>query len=497
MMLQWMEIPPTPIRPFATSSTLRRNKEFTSLEAVKDIPSGSRLLVGGIGVCGIPSDLIKSLSETGITDLTIVSSTCGIENFGLGWLFSKQMVKRVIATFVDGNPEFTRQYFDGKLELEIIPQGTLAERIRAGGAGIPAFYTQTGCSTVIESGGWPVKYKANGEVDIISESKERRLFDNVPYILEHAINGDFALVRAWKGDRAGNLVFRKMARNFNVPMAKAAKVCIAEVEELCEVGAIDPDDVDLPGIYVHRVVRSSGEKLIERLVHAQAKQQFVPATAARHRIARRAVLELKDGAYANLGIGIPSLCPLYIPKDITVTLQSDVGILGLGPYPEAGQEDPDLINAAKETVTVLPGASYFSSDESFAMIRGGHLDMTILGAMQVSCQGDFASWVVPRKVLKGIGGAMDLVSSPKTKVVICMEHLSKQGEPKIVSSCTLPITGEKAVDMIITEKCVFNVTKDFGLLLTELGEDVTLEDVIQSTDCEFKVADVVKPMKDL
>ncbi|KFD47519.1 hypothetical protein M513_11613 [Trichuris suis] len=405
------------------------------------------------------------------------------------------MVKRVISSYIDGNPEFIRQYFDGRVELELIPQGTLAERIRAAGAGIPAFYTQTGCSTVIESGGWPIKYKANGDVDIISEPKESRLFDNTRYILEHALNADFAFVKAWKGDKAGNLVFRKTARNFNAPMAKAAKVCIAEVEELCEVGTIDPDDVDLPGIYVHRIVRSSGEKPIERLVYAQSKEQFVPASAARHRIARRAALEFKDGMYVNLGIGIPSLCQLYIPNDISVTLQSDVGILGLGPYPKAGQEDPDLINAGKETVTVIPGASYFSSDESFAMIRGGHLDMTVLGAMQVSCQGDFANWVVPRESVKGIGGAMDLISSPKTKVIVCMEHLSKHGEPKIVSSCTLPITGEKVVDMIITEKCVFNVTKESGLVLTELGEDVTLENVVQSTDCEFQVADVVKPMK--
>ncbi|KFD72339.1 hypothetical protein M514_11613 [Trichuris suis] len=484
------------LRQFTTSKALYKSKEFTSsLEAVKDIPSGSRLLVGGLGVCGLPSDLIKSLSETAITDLTIVSSTCGIESFGLGWLFSKHMVKRVISSYIDGNPEFIRQYFDGRVELELIPQGTLAERIRAAGAGIPAFYTQTGCSTVIESGGWPIKYKANGDVDIISEPKESRLFDNTRYILEHALNADFAFVKAWKGDKAGNLVFRKTARNFNAPMAKAAKVCIAEVEELCEVGTIDPDDVDLPGIYVHRIVRSSGEKPIERLVYAQSKEQFVPASAARHRIARRAALEFKDGMYVNLGIGIPSLCQLYIPNDISVTLQSDVGILGLGPYPKAGQEDPDLINAGKETVTVIPGASYFSSDESFAMIRGGHLDMTVLGAMQVSCQGDFANWVVPRESVKGIGGAMDLISSPKTKVIVCMEHLSKHGEPKIVSSCTLPITGEKVVDMIITEKCVFNVTKESGLVLTELGEDVTLENVVQSTDCEFQVADVVKPMK--
>jgi 3-oxoacid CoA-transferase subunit B len=210
-------------------------------------------------------------------------------------------------------------------------------------------------------------------------------------------------------------------------------------------------------------------------------------------IARRAALELRDGFYVNLGIGIPTLVANYVAPDIEVILQSENGMLGVGPYPLAGSEDADLVNAGKETVSELPGTSYFSSADSFAMIRGGHIDLSILGALEVDCQGNLANWMVPGKMVKGMGGAMDLVAGAR-RVIIAMEHTTKRGEAKILEACTLPITGLKVVNTIITELAVIQVTGD-GLVLDEIHPDTTVEDVRRVTSAPLEFYDPVRRMQ--
>lgn len=234
--------------------------------AVADIRSGASLAVGGFGLNGIPHNLIAALLDEGATDLATVSNNCGVDGWGLGVLLDNHRIRRTTGSYVGENKEFERQYLGGELEVELCPQGTLAERLRAGGCGIPAFYTLAGVGTLVEEGGLPWRYDGAGNVAVASPPKERRTFNGRQYVLEEGIVCDFGLVRASRADRAGNLVFHKATRNFNTLCAMAGKITIAEVEELVEPGEIDPEAVHLPGIFVQRIVQvGSGGKRIERI----------------------------------------------------------------------------------------------------------------------------------------------------------------------------------------------------------------------------------------
>lgn len=430
---------------------------------------GLTIAAGGFGLCGIPENLILAMRDSGAKDLTFVSNNAGVDDFGLGLVLQTRQVKKMISSYVGENATFEKQFLAGELEVELTPQGTLAEKLRAGGAGIPAFYTRTGFGTQL------------------TEGKETRVFGDKEYVMEEGIVTDVSIVKAWKADTTGNVVFRYTANNFNEACAKAGKLTIVEVEEIVEPGELDAHGVHLPGVYVDRIVKGSNyEKRIEQRTINTGEISAKGFNEKREWMAKRITKELEDGMYVNLGIGMPTLVANFAPDDMQITLHSENGLLGIGPFPTEEEIDADLINAGKQTITYQDGSAFFDSSESFAMVRGGHIDLSVLGGMQVSAGGDLANWMIPGKMVKGPGGAMDLVSGVK-KLVVMMEHCAKDGSPKILAECDLPVTGRNVVDMLVTDKGVFTVG-EAGLTLIEVSPFSSVDDIVASTGCPVTVA---------
>mmetsp|Transcript_26092 Transcript_26092/g.25710 ORF Transcript_26092/g.25710 Transcript_26092/m.25710 type:complete len:489 (-) Transcript_26092:40-1506(-) len=484
-----------------SSKRLFASKIFnSSAEAVADMKSGMAVMISGFGLCGVPENLLRAVHNLKINNLKLITNTSGTNEFGPGLLIKDRMASSIHCSYLGGNETLENQYLNGEIELDLIPQGSLAERLRAGACGISAFYTHTGAGSLVEEGGFVQKFGPGGKtVEKVSAPREVRIWGGKKYILEEALRGDVGLIKAWKADTEGNLIYRKTARNFNPDIAGSSKITIAEVEEIVPAGTLDPDQIHTPGIFVHRIVKGEYfEKPIERLALNTGDKIQLPGTPEqirkRERIAKRVSKEIKDGMYVNLGIGMPTLVPNYLPKGIKIVLHGENGLLGIGPYPKSGEQDPDVINAGKETITMVQGSSIFSSSTSFAIVRGDHLDLTILGGLQVSQDGDLANWIVPGKMVKGMGGAMDLVDS-HSKCIVCMEHTSK-GAPKILKKCSLPLTGKRVVRMLVTEYGVFEFRRDTGMTLVEIASDITLDKLKEITGAQFYIASDLKKIEE-
>ncbi|WP_369409076.1 3-oxoacid CoA-transferase [Deinococcus arboris] len=437
---------------------------ITAAEAAAKVQSGQTLLVGGFGMTGNPVHLVHALAETDVQGLTYVANNVSEPGLSGGRLLRNRQIRKAVGSYFTSNPEAVKANQEGWLEVQLLPQGTLAEAIRAGGAGLGGFYTPTAAGTLIA-----------GDADVRTLNGQEMVF--VP-----ALRGDVAFIRAWRADTAGNLQYRLTEQNFNRAMATAADLVIAEVEEIVPVGTIAPGEVHTPGLYVDFLVQ--GTLSADHLgSSASVKGGAKKVDEARMNMARRALKELHRGDVVNLGIGIPTLVADLITPEHGVNLHTENGMLGVGPAPEDGGALDYPVNAGKIPVTALAGASYFDSADSFAMIRGRHVDVAVMGGLQVDAHGNLANWAVPGKPLLGVGGAMDLAGGAR-RLIITMSHTDPDGTPKVVPDCTLPLTARGAVDLVITDKAVFEFRAG-QLTLTELMPGATLDEVRAGTGAVF------------
>ncbi|MEA5460984.1 3-oxoacid CoA-transferase [Arcicella sp. LKC2W] len=432
--------------------------------AAKMVKDGDTLLQGGFGMTGNPVHLMHALAEIGTKNLTFIGNNTGEAGLGGGRLLRNGQLKKMIGSFFTSNPDAVKAAQSGEVEYELLPQGTLAEAIRAGGAGIGGFYTPTSAGTLIAQG------------------RETKIIDGEEQVFIKGIRGNVAFIRAWRADTAGNLQYRMTENNFNKAMATAADLVIAEVEEIVPVGEIAPEFIHTQGCFVDYLVEA--KITLEDLGSSASVSSSKKVDESRMNMAKRALQELQKGDVVNLGIGIPTLVADLITDEHGIILHTENGMLGVGPVPTDGGGAMDYpVNAGKIPVTALKGSSYFDSADSFAMIRGKHIDVAIMGGLECDESANLANWAVPNKPLLGVGGAMDLAKGAK-RLIITMTHTNPDGSAKIVPSCVLPLTAAGVVDMVITDLAVF-AYPDGKLTLIELMPNATLEDVRAKTSADF------------
>lgn len=446
---------------------MKQLPQITPAEAAALVRPGDTVMVGGFGMTGNPTQVLHALAETDVGDLTYIANNVGEPGLGGGRLLRNGQIRKAVGSFFTSNPEAVAAAQSGAIEFELMPQGTMAEAIRAGGAGIGGFYTPTASGTVL------------------AEGRETKEIDGRAHVFQPSIRGNVALVRAWSGDTTGNLVYRMTEQNFNRAMATAADLVIAEVEECLPAGELAPESIHTPGCFIDYLVpvqTTAADLGSSASISGSGKR----AGGTRMKLARRALAELKPGDIVNLGVGIPTLVADLITPSHGIILHTENGMLGVGPAPERGGALEYPINASKIPVTALPGSSYFDSADSFAMIRGGHVDAAIMGGLQVDEQANLANWAAPGRPLLGVGGAMDLASGAK-RLIVTMTHTSRDGQSKILPTCTLPLTAANSVDVLITDLAVFRFCEG-RLTLTELMDGASLQEVTERTEAQFDVA---------
>jgi 3-oxoacid CoA-transferase len=462
------------------------DKIFSSPEqAIADVPDGATIAIAGFSVGHrFATSLILALREKGTRDLTLVCNSLGDPGATRGQILAENgQVRKLMAAFSvrPGTPTASEEQITaGKMEVELVPQGILVERCRAGGAGIPAFYSPTSVGTDLTAG------------------REIREFDGKPHVLEYAIHVDYAFCRGYRADRLGNVQFRGGSQNFNPSFAKSARIAVVEVDEIVEPGVIPPELIDLPGIFVQRVVKTTQAadgkawRRPERRPSDKPRLYNDKPALTRAGIAKRAAGLVKEGTYVNLGVGIPTMVSNYL-QDRDVILHAENGVLGYGQMVSTEEEiDPDVYNAAGQFVALKPGASFFDSVTSFEMARGGWIDTVILGAYEVDETGSVANWSTSDAKRGGIGGAMDLLSG-KGDLIIVMEHTDSKGRPKLRKQCTYPLTGKNCVSYVVTDLALLRWDKD-RFVLDEVAPGFTPQEVIALTEMDIGSGPNVKSM---
>ncbi len=452
--------------------------------ALADIKDGASVALAGFGLAHrFPNSLLYALKDKGTRDLTIVCNSLGAPGEKGQMLVENKQVKKIVAAFSTRAGMKTaaeEQIITGELDVELVPQGILVERCRAGGAGIPAFYSPTGADTDLAAG------------------KDVRYFDGKAHVLEHAIHLDYALLSAYRADRAGNVQFRGGSRNFNPSFAKAARIAIVEVDEILEIGQLPPEQIDLPGIFITRVVKNV-HPIDGRTLSRGGKR---PADSAREYngklgltragIARNAAKIVKSDSYVNLGTGIPTQVSNFL-EGRGVWLHAENGVLGYGGMVTGEDIDPDVYNAGGQFVSMVPGTSFFDSVTSFEMARGGHIDTVILGAYEVDEHANVANWSIADARRGGIGGAMDLVAG-SADLIIVMEHTDSKYRPKLRRQCTYPLTGKQCVDWVVTDLAVLHWV-DGRFVLEAVAPGFTAEEVIALGEMKFDISPTLKTME--
>jgi 3-oxoacid CoA-transferase len=460
---------------------MNKKQICTPAEAVADVFSGSMVCMGGFGpIRNRPITLCDALAQRPeVKDLTVVSNS-----FPHQPLAENHMVKKFIGAF--GGSVYRRaaaseeQIRSGELVFEPAPQGIFTERLRAGAGGIPAFFSPVGVDTVVADG------------------KERRTIDGREYILESALRPDFGFIRAEKADEAGNLTGIGSTLNFHPTMAAASKVTIAEVDEIVPIGSFQPEDVKIPGIYVDRIVLRDQElsKEEEAAEIVRRQRRSVPQEGrvglTQDLMAMRVAQMLQPGQYVNLGMGIPTKVANFISPESGILMHAENGLLGYGPEPTEDEYRWYYYNAQGQPVTMLPGSAIFDSFAAFTMARGGHLDVVVLGGLQVSEKGDLANWWAPYMAAGGMGGAMDLCTDVPELIVV-MDHVTREGDLKILDKCEYPLTAAHCVTKIVTDLALFDVTPD-GLVLRELAPGISAEYVQERTQPKLTIAPDCKEM---
>ncbi|HSH16959.1 MAG TPA: 3-oxoacid CoA-transferase [Verrucomicrobiae bacterium] len=437
---------------------------ITAQEAASHIKDGDTLIAGGFGMTGNPVHLLHAIAETGVKDLTYVGNNVGEPGLGGGRLLRNGQISKAIGSFFTSNPEAVAAAQNGSMAVELLPQGTLGEAIRAGGAGLGGFYTPTSAGTPL------------------AEGRETRNINGVDMVFVKPIRGDVSLIRAWRADTAGNLQYRMTENNFNQAAATASPLVIAEVEEIVPVGALDPNTIHTPGCFVDYLVQAHTTEA-DLGSSASVATSAKKVDDARMAMAQAVLDELNPGEVVNLGIGIPTLVADLITPESGIIMHTENGMLGVGPAPESGGALDYPVNAGKIPVTALPGSSYFDSAASFGMIRGGHVDVAVMGGLEVDQDGNLANWAVPGKPLLGVGGAMDLATGAK-RLIVTMTHCDRDGNSKVKQQCTLPLTAKGVVDVLVTDRAVFHFT-DTGMVLKKCMPGFTKDDITASTEAAY------------